>query len=70
MIGRQFILRINIMKHAKDLAELMRLPGLRCHALKGSRKGQHSIALTDHVRLIFSVRGNIATIEEVSKHYD
>jgi len=60
------------MKQVKDIGELMNLPGLRCHALKGKRLGQYSINLTGFYRLIFTLRGkhlDIAQIEEVSKHY-
>lgn len=55
------------------LNELMQLPGLRCHELKGDRKGQYAIKLTGFYRIIFTVIGKkleIACIEEVSKHYD
>jgi proteic killer suppression protein len=51
----------------------MLLPGLRCHPLKGNRKGQYAVKLTGFYRLIFTVDGDcldIALIEEVSKHYD
>lgn len=69
-VGRKYILRINIIKYAKSLAELMGLPGLNCHALKGDREGNHAIALTGQMRLIVSIQKNVVTIKEVSKHYD
>jgi proteic killer suppression protein len=50
----------------------MSLPGLRCHALKGVRKGEYAINLSGFYRLIFTMTGNrleIVMIEEVSKHY-
>ena len=52
--------------------ELNRLPGLYYHPLKGRRKGQHAVSLTDFWRLIFTLHGEqleIVQIEEVSKHY-
>lgn len=70
--ARKYIQRINIIKQVKDIGELMNLPGLRCHPLKGKRKGQHAISLTGFYRLIFTLMGDqleIAQIEEVSKHY-
>lgn len=73
VVARRFIERVNIIKKARDVEELCRLPGLRCHALKGDRKGQWAINLTGFDRLIFTLDGaalNIAHIEEVSKHYD
>ena len=72
-VGRKYIQRISIIKATNSLEELMKLPGLRCHPLKGDRMGQYAINLTGYYRLIFTVEGdslNIAMIEEVSKHYD
>jgi toxin HigB-1 len=72
-VARKYIQRVNIIKHAAHLEELTTLPGLRCHPLKGDRKGQYAVNLTGFYRLIFSLRGDaleIVTIEEVSKHYD
>lgn len=71
-VARRYIQRINIMKEARDIEELMSLPVLRCHALRGNRQGQYGITLTGLYRLICTLQGNaleIAQIEEVSKHY-
>lgn len=71
-VARRYILRINIIKQARDIEELMSLPALRCHALRGNYRGQYAIKLTGFYRLIFTLKGNaleIAQIEEVSKHY-
>ena len=71
-VARRYIQRINIIKRTADLAELSALPGLRCHALKGDRKGQYAVNLTGFHRLIFSMKGEmleIVLVEEVSKHY-
>ena len=71
-VARRYIQRINIIKQAHDIEELMALPALRCHALKGFRTGQYAAKLTGFYRLIFTLRGDaleIAQIEEVSKHY-
>jgi len=38
-VARKFIQRVNIIKHAGDLEELKRMPGLRCHELKVSAVG-------------------------------
>jgi len=72
IIARKYIQRVNIIKTAKDLDELMQLPGLRCHPLTGDRQGQYAVKLTGFFRLIFTLKGNqmeIVCIEEVSKHY-
>ena len=70
--GRKYINRITIIKQAKDIEELMSLPVLGCHPLKGDRAGQYAIKLTRFYRLIFTLKGDaleIVNIEEVSKHY-
>lgn len=72
-VARRYIERINIIKQARDIEELERLPGLRCHKLKGDRQGFWAVNLTGRCRLIFSLEGErleIVRIEEVSKHYD
>ena len=72
-VAKKYISRINIIKHSKSIDELVQLPGLRCHALKGNRNGQWAINLTGYYRLIFTLIGDqceIVQIEEVSKHYE
>lgn len=71
-VARRYVQRINIIQQANDIDELMRLPGLRCHTLKGDRAGQFAVKLTGFYRLIFTLEGDsltIVRIEEVSKHY-
>jgi len=72
-LARKYIQRVNIIKQVRDINELCDLPGLRCHPLKGKRRGQWAVKLTGFYRLIFTLQGKIpviAQIEEVSKHYD
>lgn len=72
-VARKYVQRINLFKASNGLEEIERLPGLRCHELKGKRRGQYAVNLTGFYRLIFSLEGNtlnIVMIEEVSKHYD
>lgn len=72
-VGRKYIERINIIKSAKSIEDLKAIRTLRCHELKGKRKGEWSINLTGFMRLIFTLHGEqleIVRIEEVSKHYD
>ena len=71
-IARKYIERINIIQKSRSLNELMSLPGLRCHALKGTRRGEYAINLSGFYRLIFTLADDqleIVMIEEVSKHY-
>ncbi len=72
VVARKFVQRIDIIQEASDLAELEALPGLKCHPLKGKRKGQFAVTLHDRWRLIFSLIGPLARVvrvEEVTKHY-
>ena len=72
-VGRRYIQRINIIKAARSMDDLYKMPELKCHPLTGDRKGQLAISLTGFYRLIFTVqegRLTVVTIEEVSKHYD
>ncbi len=72
-VARRYIQRIGLMQAAKDIAEVRKLPGLKCHPLKGNRQGEYAARLTGFWRLIFTLQGEqleIAMIEEVSKHYD
>ena len=60
-------------KAAHDIDVLKRLPGLRCHQLKGRRQGQWAVNLSVYQRLIFTLEGDrleIVRIEGVSKHYE
>jgi proteic killer suppression protein len=71
-VARRYIQRVNLIKQARDIDELLALPAIRCHVLKGARQGQYAMTLTGFYRLIFSLEGGrleIARIEEVSKHY-
>lgn len=71
-VGRKYIERVNIIKATPHLDTLIKQRTLRCHPLKGKRKGQWAINLTGSVRLIFTIADNelqIVRIEEVSKHY-
>lgn len=72
-VGKKYIERINIIKKSHSIEDLKIIRPLRCHQLKGKRKGEWAINLTEFYRLIFTLHGNnleIAQIEEVSKHYD
>lgn len=53
--AKKLRLRLNQMAAAASLAELMTLPGARCHELKGDRDEQFSVDLDGPYRLIFEV---------------
>ena len=71
-VARRYVLRINTIKSARNVDELIALPVLRCHPLKADRDGQYAVKLNGFYRLIFTLEGDsltIVRIEEVSKHY-
>jgi proteic killer suppression protein len=71
-VAKRYIQRIQIIKAARSLDELSRLPVLRFHALTGDRSGEYAINLTGFYRLIVTIVGSevqVVQIKEVSKHY-
>lgn len=72
-VAKKYVQRIGIIKKVSTIEELKAIQTLRCHPLKGDRVGQWAINLTGFYRLIFQYDDGlikVATIEEVSKHYD
>ena len=54
---------------ARDLADLRAPPGNRLEALKGDRRGQHSIRINDQWRICFRwEKGNALAVEIVDYH--
>jgi len=49
-VATKYIQRINLIKTVRNIDELMQIRTLRCHPLKGNRKGQWSITLTGFIR--------------------
>ncbi|HIJ73361.1 MAG TPA: plasmid maintenance system killer [Candidatus Hydrogenedentes bacterium] len=71
-VARKYIQRINILKAARNKGDITAQRPLRCHALKGERKGQHAILLHDRWRLIVTFTRDtveVVRIEEVTQHY-
>jgi len=50
------------------LADLLSPPGNRLEALKGDRKGQHSIRINDQWRICFVWNDGAADVEIVDYH--
>ena len=60
--------RLQLLDAATSLGDL-NLPGLRLEALKGDRKGQHSIRVNDQFRICFEWRnGDAHNVEIVDYH--
>ncbi len=53
--ARKLKLRLDQMEAAASIAELMKLPGARCHQLSANRDEQFSVDLDGPYRLIFEV---------------
>ncbi len=53
--ARKIQLRLDQMRAAASIAELMTLPGARCHQLTANRDEQFSVDLDGPYRLIFEV---------------
>ena len=53
---------------ATSLRDLGAVPGNRLEALKGNRKGQHSIRINDQWRLCFRWNEGVVDVEMVDYH--
>jgi proteic killer suppression protein len=61
--------KLLILHSARKLGDLRALPGNRLEALKGDRKGQHSIRINDQWRICFEWRdGDAFGVEIVDYH--
>jgi proteic killer suppression protein len=59
---------LELLEAATSLRDL-ELPGLRLEALKGDRKGQHSIRINDQFRICFEwLDGDAHNVEIVDYH--
>ena len=53
-IQRRALKRLDAIDAAVELGDLAVLPGLRLEALKGDRKGQHSVRINNQWRICFT----------------
>ena len=61
--------KLKMLDDAVTLEDLRVLPGNRLEALKGKRKGQHSIRINDQYRICFLWRGgDVYNVEIVDYH--
>ena len=68
-IERQALRKLDMLDAASDLGTLGTLPGNRLEALKGNRRGQHSIRVNDQWRICFVWReGDAYQVEIVDYH--
>ena len=57
------------LNQAKSLRDLAAIPGNRLEALKGSRKGRHSIRINDQWRDVFKWEGNNAREVRITDYH-
>lgn len=68
-IERSALRKLDMLEAAQDMRTLAALPGNRLEALKGDRKGQHSIRINDQWRICFGWRdGHAYEVEIVDYH--
>lgn len=54
VVGRKYVERINILKSVRERNDLRKMPALRLHEYKGTRKGHFGINLRGNMRLVVS----------------
>lgn len=59
-IRKVAVRKLDVINAAKELGDLRAPPGNRLEALKGERKGMHSIRVNDQWRVVFSWRNGDA----------
>jgi len=71
-VATRYIQRVTIIQSTQSIDELQKLPGLRCHPLKGVKQGVWAVKLVGRYRLTFTVEGeseNLIRLLEVTNHY-
>ena len=61
--------KLAVLDSANSLGDLRATPGNRLEALKGSRRGQHSIRINDQWRICFVWRGGDAYDVEIVDYH-
>lgn len=72
-VAKRYIGRINIIKAAKNVEELQKLPGLRCVTPTNDGVGEWTVELIDFYRLVFTLQGEaieVAHVKRVGKNYN
>jgi len=66
---KRAIRRLEYVNYATSLSDLRVPPSNRLHALKGDRKGQHSISINEQWRICFRfIEGNAYDVEITDYH--
>jgi proteic killer suppression protein len=68
-IHRRALKKLVMIDAASNLQDLRAVPGNRLEALKGDRKGEHSIRINDQFRVCFVWQGSDAHAVEVTDYH-
>ncbi|MBV8134508.1 MAG: type II toxin-antitoxin system RelE/ParE family toxin [Deltaproteobacteria bacterium] len=68
-IGKVAVRKLDMLDAATQLMDLRTLPGNRLEALKGDRRGQHSIRVNDQWRICFVWRDGGAELVEIVDYH-
>jgi proteic killer suppression protein len=68
-IQRAALRKLRMLNRAEDLSDLRVPPGNRLEALKGQRKGQHSIRINDQWRICFIWQDKDALDVEITDYH-
>ena len=68
-IERAALRKLRMIEAAGRLEDLASPPGNKLHALKGDRKGQHSISINDQWRVCFEWRAGDAYNVEITDYH-
>lgn len=70
-VAARYIGRVDLVADAKTLRDVALVRSVRLHPLKGDRRGQYALALTDRWRLVIVLLDDDSVrVEEVTNHYD
>ncbi len=68
-LRRSALRKLLMLDSARTLTDLSALPGNRLEALKGERRGQHSIRINDQFRICFVWRNGDAYEVEIADYH-
>lgn len=68
-VGRRYVRRVDLLRAARSLEDLRANRALDVHPLRGNRAGQHALRLTGRMRLVVTLTGTTAEIEEVVDYH-
>lgn len=66
-VAARYVGRINIIKAAKSIEELQKLPGLRCVTPANDRAGEWTVELINFYRLVFTLQGEAIEVTHVKR---